>query len=205
MPSAGGGPGWALAVCRFEAGDPSAMLETMRDLGDDELGWAIPVERCFNWEILALAELALGRRDAAARVCRSSGSRRRDARTCTLPAAVAARTRAAVLLATGDAPAAARLAESRSLGHAPPARGSRRRSRAACSVAHWRRPATAPQPSSSCERPSASSTRAARCARATRSGASCAGSARAASRAARRGGESGVASLTKRELEIAVS
>ncbi len=110
MPSAGGGPGWALAVCRFEAGNPAAMLETMRALGDDDLGWAIPAEVCFNWESLALARLALGRPDdAAAYAARAE----RDAARLDLhlPAAVAARTRAAVMLAAGDAAAAARLAE----------------------------------------------------------------------------------------------
>jgi DNA-binding NarL/FixJ family response regulator len=115
MPSAGGGPGWALAVCRFEAGNPAAMLETMRDLGDEDLGWAIPVEVCFNWEILALAEIALGRPEAAdayaARAQRDAGKL-----DLHLPAAVAARTRAAVLLATGDATAAARLAETSTAG-----------------------------------------------------------------------------------------
>ncbi len=110
MPSAGGGPGWALAVCRFEAGNPAAMLDTMRELGDDELGWAIPVEKCFNWEILVLAQLALGRRDAAGvyadRAERDSASLELD-----LPAAVAARTRAAILLADGDPEQAAHVAQ----------------------------------------------------------------------------------------------
>ena len=110
MPSAGGGPGWALAVCRFEAGNPAAMLQTMRELGDEDLGWAIPVEVCFNWEILALAEIALGRLDAADAYATRA---QRDAAGLDLhlPAAVAARTRAAVILASGDAAAAARLAE----------------------------------------------------------------------------------------------
>ncbi len=110
MPSAGGGPGWALAVCRFEAGDPEAMMRTMLELGDAELGWAIPVERCFNWEILVLAELALGRREPAGAYADRA---ERDAASLDLelPAAVAARTRAAVLLADGDAKQAARVAE----------------------------------------------------------------------------------------------
>jgi ATP/maltotriose-dependent transcriptional regulator MalT len=106
MPSAGGGPGWALAVCRFEDGSPAAMLDTMRELGDDELAWAIPVEKCFNWEILALAELALGHRQAA-QAYAARAERDAAALDLRLPAALAARTRAAVLLAAGDAAAAA--------------------------------------------------------------------------------------------------
>jgi DNA-binding NarL/FixJ family response regulator/tetratricopeptide (TPR) repeat protein len=110
MPSAGGGPGWALAACRLESGHPAAMLETVRDLGDDNLDWAIPVEKCFNWESIALAELALGQIDAAEahadRAEREAGSLELH-----LPAALAARTRAAVLLAAGDAPQAALAAE----------------------------------------------------------------------------------------------
>jgi hypothetical protein len=86
------------------------MLQTMRELGDEDLGWAIPVEVCFNWEILALAEIALGHLDAADAYATRA---QRDAAGLDLhlPAAVAARTRAAVILASGDAAAAARLAE----------------------------------------------------------------------------------------------
>jgi len=110
MPSAGGGPGWALAACRLESGHPAAMLETVRELGDDELGWAIPVEKCFNWESIALAELALGHTDAAeAHTARAE--QQGEALELHLPAALAARTRAAVLLAAGDAAAAAVAAE----------------------------------------------------------------------------------------------
>jgi DNA-binding NarL/FixJ family response regulator/tetratricopeptide (TPR) repeat protein len=105
MPSAGGGPGWGLAVCRFEDGNPAAMLDTMRELGDDELGWAIPVEKCFNWEILALAELALGHPQAAETYA-ARAQHDAAALDLRLPAALAARTRAAVLLAGGDAPGA---------------------------------------------------------------------------------------------------
>ncbi len=110
MPSAGGGPGWVLAACRYEAGDPAAMLETVRELGDEELNWAIPVEKCFNWESIALAELALGRHDVAA----AHADRAEQAAAgleLRLPSALAARTRAAVVLAGGDAAQAVALAE----------------------------------------------------------------------------------------------
>ena len=102
MPSAGGGPGWALGVCRFEAGDVQALLDTMQELGDADLDWAIPVEKCFNWEILALADIALGRPDSAAAYA-ARAEQDGAALDLKLPAAIAARTRAAVALAAGDA------------------------------------------------------------------------------------------------------
>ncbi len=102
MPSAGGGPGWALGVCRFEAGDVQALLDTMAELGDSDLDWAIPVEKCFNWEILALADIALGRPDSAAAYA-ARAEQDGAALDLNLPAAIAARTRAAVALAAGDA------------------------------------------------------------------------------------------------------
>jgi ATP/maltotriose-dependent transcriptional regulator MalT len=105
MPSAGGGPGWARAAARLEAGDPAAALEMVEQLGDDELAWAIPVERCFNWESIALAELALGRSaDAERHVAKAEATA--AGLGLRIPAAVAARTRAAVALAAGDAQAA---------------------------------------------------------------------------------------------------
>ena len=202
MPSAGGGPGWALAVCRFEAGNPSAMLETMRDLGDDDLGWAIPVEVCFNWEILALAEIALGRLDtAAAYAARAEADAARL--DLHLPAAVAARTRAAVLLATGDAPAAARLAETSIAGalaagawlQAAFSRGLRGRALAAAGERNTAivelREAERELDASTSVRPRDEVRRELR---------------RLGARSEPRGpaaGESGLASLTKRELEIA--
>ena len=97
MPSAGGGPGWALAVARLEIG------EVERALRDHARGRrrgarpAIPVERCFNWEILALAELALGPGRGRRERCAAPRS---SPRSSASPArALAARTRAAVLLA----------------------------------------------------------------------------------------------------------
>jgi DNA-binding NarL/FixJ family response regulator len=79
-------------------------------LGDDELKWAIPVERCFNWESIALAELALGRPDDAERHAAMA-----EATAAGLglhvPAGVAARTRCAVALAAGDVKAACEAGE----------------------------------------------------------------------------------------------
>ncbi len=65
IPSAGGGPGWQIACARFEAGDVERAREEMHALGSDELEHKIPVERCFDWETLALVELATGNVDAA--------------------------------------------------------------------------------------------------------------------------------------------
>ena len=110
MPSAGGGPGWALAACRLESGQPEAALTLMRELGGEDLERFAPVERCFDWETLTLAELALGRPEAA-----DGWARRAEADAerleLHLATALARRARAAVQLATGDAEGAAVAAE----------------------------------------------------------------------------------------------
>ncbi len=109
MPASGGGPGWVLAMALFEAGEVDRAHAMMHALGGDDLAHKIPVERCFDWEVLALVELARG----------SSGTadgyvRRAEAHAAALglrlPAALARRARAAVLLAEGEAEQAARLA-----------------------------------------------------------------------------------------------
>jgi ATP/maltotriose-dependent transcriptional regulator MalT len=110
MPSAGGGAGWTLAVARFELGELEIAREMMREVGGDDMENWIPAERYFNWENIALAELALGNAEAAdaiARVAEESAALV-DLR---LPSVLAARTRAAVSLARGDAIGATRAAE----------------------------------------------------------------------------------------------
>ena len=107
MPSAGGGPGWALAVAWQEIGETERAFELMRQLGHD-LGH-VPVERCFNWENLALAHLTLGRPEAA-EDCVRQAEELSAGLDLKLPAAIAARARAAVLLAAGDAAGAAEAA-----------------------------------------------------------------------------------------------
>jgi DNA-binding NarL/FixJ family response regulator/tetratricopeptide (TPR) repeat protein len=110
MPSAGGGPGWVLGVARFEAGEQERGYETMRAVCGDELEQKIPVERGFDWEMFTLAELALGTPEAAEEYTRRSEAN--AARLgLSLPAAVAGRTRAALLLAAGEPLAAAEAAE----------------------------------------------------------------------------------------------
>ena len=110
MPAASGGPGWPLASTLFERGDLDRAFEVMEAIGGSDLDHAIPVERCFYWEILALAELARGRPDpAAAYVSQAEDlAARLDLR---LPTGVTQRGRAAVLLAAGDLSGAARAAE----------------------------------------------------------------------------------------------
>jgi DNA-binding NarL/FixJ family response regulator len=109
MPSAGGGPGWALGVALFSRGDVEQGEKIMRGLGSDDLPHKIPVEKCFDWEMLTLVELGKGRLDHADAI-----ARRAEEHAATLdvnlPAAIAARTRAAVLMASGKPAEAARAA-----------------------------------------------------------------------------------------------
>jgi DNA-binding CsgD family transcriptional regulator/tetratricopeptide (TPR) repeat protein len=110
MPSAGGGAGWALAVAKFELGDVEGARRLMDEVGGDEMKYWIPVERFFNWENVALTELALGNVEAADSVATRAEQTAADI-DLRLPTALAARTRAAVQLASGDADAACRAAE----------------------------------------------------------------------------------------------
>ncbi len=109
MPSAGGGPGWMLACAHFEAGDVERGRKEMQALGSDELEHKIPVERCFDWEMLALVELAVGSPEKA-----DDYARRAEENAANLglkvPAAAAGRARAEVLLAAGEPLEAARIA-----------------------------------------------------------------------------------------------
>ena len=100
IPAAGGGPGWQLGCALFEAGRVDEARAAMHALGSDELEHKIPVERNFDWEILALVELALGHvEEADGHVRRAEANAERLG--LRLSAALAARARAAVLLATG--------------------------------------------------------------------------------------------------------
>jgi DNA-binding NarL/FixJ family response regulator/tetratricopeptide (TPR) repeat protein len=108
MPAAGGGPGWILGMARFEAGEVERAREIMHALGGDDLPHKIPVEKCFDWEVLALVELALGRNQAADRYVRRA-EEHAAMLGLRLPTALALRARAALLLAQDEALAAARL------------------------------------------------------------------------------------------------
>ncbi|HEV2776861.1 MAG TPA: AAA family ATPase, partial [Solirubrobacteraceae bacterium] len=106
MPSVGGGPGSALAVCRLESGDAEGGRALMLEVfGEHPERWA-PTETCFNWESLTLAELALGDVDAADRHA-SRAQADAAALDLHLPRALAERCRSAVQLARGDGPGAA--------------------------------------------------------------------------------------------------
>ena len=110
MPAGGGGPGWVLAMSLFEAGEIERAWELMHSLGSDDLPHKIPVERCFDWEVFALVELARGRVEAA-----DGYARRTEEHAAKLglglPTALALRARAAVVLAGDEPLAAAQLAK----------------------------------------------------------------------------------------------
>ena len=103
MPAGGGGPAWVLASALFELGDLDRGFADLPSSGGEELAKAIPVERCYNFETLALAELARDRPEAAADYVAPRRGAGGHARTCTCPAALGHRARAALLLAAGDA------------------------------------------------------------------------------------------------------
>jgi DNA-binding CsgD family transcriptional regulator/tetratricopeptide (TPR) repeat protein len=109
MPSAGGGPGWALGVATFESGEHERGYEVMRAVCGPELEQKIPVERGFDWEMFTLAEISRGDLEAADDYA-SRSERNAEALGLRLPVAVAGRTRAALLLAQGEPLEAARAA-----------------------------------------------------------------------------------------------
>jgi len=105
IPAGGGGPGWALGVVLFTSGENERALETMHALGSEEIEYAIPVERCFDWETIALAEIEAGNVDVA-----EAHVRRAEELAATLdldlPTGLAGRARASLLLHKGEAEAA---------------------------------------------------------------------------------------------------
>ena len=103
MPSAGGGPGWVLAVARFEAGKTESGLAELLGIGGEDQSHAIPVERCFNWENLAVAALALDKADVADGFAARAEQDAANLKPLHLPNGLALRTRAAVLFAQGNA------------------------------------------------------------------------------------------------------
>ncbi|HEX6388062.1 MAG TPA: AAA family ATPase, partial [Solirubrobacteraceae bacterium] len=115
MPASGGGPGWQLACARFEHGEVRRAHDMMHALGSDDLAHKIPAERCIDWEILALVELALGNVEGAEEYIARCERFAAELDGLHLPAALALRGRAAVLLATGEPLEAARVAEQAAL------------------------------------------------------------------------------------------
>ncbi len=109
IPNAGGGPGWGLGVALFDAGEVERGRSILLELGGEDVARTMPVERCFDWESLTLAELAVGNTAEADAYARRA---EQDAAQLglQLPAALAGRARAAVLLAGGEPLEAARVA-----------------------------------------------------------------------------------------------
>jgi DNA-binding NarL/FixJ family response regulator len=109
IPNGGGGPGWGLGVAWFEAGKVERGRSILLELTADGTARTTPVERCFDWESLTLVELAVGNVEAA-----TAHAARAEAEAATLglqlPLALARRARAEVLLASGEPVEAARLA-----------------------------------------------------------------------------------------------
>jgi DNA-binding NarL/FixJ family response regulator len=204
IPNAGGGPGWGLGLVWFDAGDIERGRKVLLDLNADDVVRTMPVERCFDWESLTLVELAVGNAEAADGYARRAEE---DAAQLglQLPAALAHRARAAVLLAAGEPGAAARVAaqsadEAAAVGamlHAAFSHGLQGRALAASGE---RTEAIATLRQAERELDACGSVRARDEARRElrRLGA------RAEPRGPSAPGESGVASLTKRELEIAM-
>jgi DNA-binding CsgD family transcriptional regulator len=203
IPNAGGGPGWLLGVARLDAGEIERGRSILLELGGEGVARTMPVERCMDWESLTLAELVAGNAEAAGGY---AGRAEEDAARLglKLPAAVADRSRAAVLLATGEPVEAARVA-ARSVAaateiganlHVALSRGLEGRALAA---AGERTQAIATLRQAEQELDACGSIRARDELRRDlrRLGA------RAEARGPAAEGQSGVASLTKRELEIA--
>jgi DNA-binding CsgD family transcriptional regulator/tetratricopeptide (TPR) repeat protein len=109
IPNGGGGPGWGLGAAWVETGEVERGRKLLLALVGDDGARTMPVERCFDWETLTLASLALDDvAEADAFACRAEDDARRL--PLRLPTALAARARAAVLLAQGEPLEAARLA-----------------------------------------------------------------------------------------------
>jgi DNA-binding CsgD family transcriptional regulator/tetratricopeptide (TPR) repeat protein len=106
IPASGGGPGWALAVALLISGETERAIETMQALGSEKIEFAVPVERCFDWETFALAELEVGDVEAAEAHAARAAELAESLAGLQMPAALAARAEAAILLHKGEGEAA---------------------------------------------------------------------------------------------------
>ena len=203
IPNGGGGPGWGLGAAWVEAGEVERGRKLLLALVGDDGARTMPVERCFDWETLTLASLALGDvGEADAFACRAEEDAGRL--PLLLPTALAGRARAAVLLAQGEPLEAARLARASAehagaIGARLQAAFSRGLEGRALVAAGERRQATSVLREAERELDACGSTRVRDEMRRElrRLGA------RAEPRGPATAGDSGVAALTKRELEIA--
>ncbi len=108
-PSAGIGPAWIQACALIESDRPEQAAELLRPLAGEDIEGAMPVERGFFWETLALAETGAGRPELAEPyIARSEEDA--AATGLALPRGTALRARASLTLATGDPSRAAELA-----------------------------------------------------------------------------------------------
>ena len=203
IPNGGGGPGWGLGAAWVEAGEVERGRKLLLALVGEDGARTMPVERCFDWETLTLASLALGDvGEADAFACRAEEDAGRL--PLRLPTALAARARAAVLLAQDEPLEAARLArasaeDAGAIGARLQAAFSRGLEGRALVAAGERRQATAVLREAEQELDACGSMRVRDEMRRElrRLGA------RAEPRGPAAAGDSGVAALTKRELEIA--
>jgi DNA-binding CsgD family transcriptional regulator len=88
------------------SGETERAYEAMQALGSEGMEFAVPVERCFDRETFALAELAVGNVEAAEAHVQRAEELAASLDGLCLPASLAGRARAAVLLHTGEAMAA---------------------------------------------------------------------------------------------------
>ena len=203
IPNGGGGPGWGLGVAWFDAGEVERGRRILLELGGEEVARTMPVERCFDWESLTLVELAVGNAEAA-----DAYAHRAEADATQLglqlPTALAGRARAEVLLAAGESAEAARVAArsaaaAASVGAQLHAAFSRSLQGRALAAAGERQEAIAVLRQAESELDACGSLRGRD---ETRRELRKLG-ARAEPRGPATAGDSGLASLTKRELEIA--
>ena len=110
-PSAGIGPAWVLACALIESGEHERARDLLRPLVGEEIEGAMPVERTFFWETLALAELDGGDLGLAESYV-DRAERDAESLDLALPLGVARRCRAALSLASADAEGAAKQAAS---------------------------------------------------------------------------------------------
>ncbi len=108
-PSAGIGPAWITACALIESGRPDQAAQLVRPLVGEDIEGAMPVERAFFWETIALAETGAGELQRAEDyIARAEADA--DATGLGIPRGAALRARAALLIATGDPGGAADVA-----------------------------------------------------------------------------------------------
>jgi DNA-binding CsgD family transcriptional regulator len=108
-PSAGIGPAWILGCSLIETGHAGRAAELLEPLIGEDIDGAMPVERCFFWETLALADAGAGKLDSAGEHVRRAEAEA-ESTDLAIPRGTALRSRAALTLSTGDARKAASLA-----------------------------------------------------------------------------------------------